>query len=126
MHPIPRFSRAKPAAAAIRRKRLPQAPAVVLHANGLSQAAGVQSPAVCFAAIGRARGASLLCAGVVPVILLRNVPGTPWKSAQVPSDEIIYTSTSAAVPLGASSDSEHFLPVMPKKVTQQSDHSLLV
>ena len=46
-----------------------------------------RSPAICDAVIGRARGTGLLCAGVVPIMLLRNVPGTPWKSSQVPSDE---------------------------------------
>jgi hypothetical protein len=71
--------------------------------TAIPKAAGVRSPAVCFAAIGRARRTGLLCAGVAPCILLRNVPGTPWKLSQVPSDEAIstYTGTPAAVPLPA-------------------------
>ena len=51
------------------------------------KAAGVRSPAVRSASVGRAVCAGLPAAGVALCILLRNVPGTPRKSSQVASDD---------------------------------------
>ena len=68
---------------ACRRRNPPQTSSpcssVIAHVQTVTlRAAGVQSPAVCSASVGRARGTGLLCAGVVPVILPCNLPGTPW------------------------------------------------
>ena len=85
----PPLSRAKPAAAAIHRERYRQFYAI----KSFHQGCGRSDPAVYFAATGRTRGTCLLCAGVVPSILLRNVPGTPWKLHQSPT---FFSRNSAA------------------------------
>ena len=60
------------------------------------KAAGVQNPAVCFAAIGRARVTGLLCAGVATATLRRNVSRTPRKSSWMLLDVTVGTLIGTA------------------------------